>query len=987
MKTISLLILFLSSVVALSLLGGPTVSEAHATTAGFKAGRIIDDSVMTDAKSMSASQIQSFLNSKVPTCDTNGQQLSEYGGPDLNKDGKVQRWEWGKANYNQTKFICLKNWKTSGGTSAAQIIYDKAQKYSINPKVLIVLLQKEQGLVTDTWPLDIQYRTATGYGCPDTSACDSTYYGFVNQVDWAAHLFHSVITRDPNWYSPYIKGSNYIRWSPTSSCGGSTVSVQNWSTASLYDYTPYQPNKAALDAGYGTGNSCSSYGNRNFYNYFTDWFGTTFSPSYSSRYVSQSANPSLLPDTQTTVYITLRNTGNQTWYDDTTASAAGKKPIHLSTSRDINKPSDFADTSWGSYKNRPAVQFTTVYDSTGAAYDTNPHIVKEGETAKFQFTLSIPDQYPAGSYREYFQLVQEGGIGPIPISIIPWITITVQKDMQAQYSTQSSYPSLRGGETSNGNYITFKNTGNTNWYDNATAGANDAKPVRLATFNPLNHASDFADSSWGADKNRPTGTFATVYDKNGTAYSSNPHVVKPGESAKFQFTITAPDNYTPGTYREYFGPIEEGGTGVIPVNVTPWVDITTESAPAAKPASGSSAEGVAQTMPLMRTYSFKNTGTTTWSSSSTTLKLTSGSSTGIAGSGWLDATTPARLNEASVAPGATGTFTVGYRPTASPGTYSLSFEPAINGTSIAVSPMKVKITVASPLYKASYHSQSSFPTMLQNTTKQVYFRFKNVGNVTWYDTQSASAAGVRPVVLAATDPINRMSSFNANFTRENRPTTIFSKVFESDGSTLASNQHAALPGQIVEFGFTLTAPDDLAPGSYKEMFQPIVEGGQPWSMQQVAWLYVHVTDSDNTAVYYDQSSYPTIARGGTGTFFFRFQNKGNSTWMDSASVQNGLQPVHLATTDPINRISAFNASFSTPNRPNIQFSAVYESDGTTLAPDQHVVKPNQIAKFAFTLKVPANKPIGIYKEVFQPIIEGGRPWDMNQIAWLYLTVK
>ena len=29
------------------------------------------------------------------------------------------------------------------------------------------------------------------------------------------------------------------------------------------------------DAGYGTGDSCSAYGNRNFYNYFTDWFGET----------------------------------------------------------------------------------------------------------------------------------------------------------------------------------------------------------------------------------------------------------------------------------------------------------------------------------------------------------------------------------------------------------------------------------------------------------------------------------------------------------------------------------------------------------------------------------------------------------------------------------------------------------------------------------------------------------------------------------------
>lgn len=49
--------------------------------------------------------------------------------------------------------------------------------------------------------------------------------------------------------------------------------IRNQATASLYNYTPYQPNAAALAAGYGTGDACSSYGNRNFWNYFSDWFG------------------------------------------------------------------------------------------------------------------------------------------------------------------------------------------------------------------------------------------------------------------------------------------------------------------------------------------------------------------------------------------------------------------------------------------------------------------------------------------------------------------------------------------------------------------------------------------------------------------------------------------------------------------------------------------------------------------------------------------
>ncbi len=276
------LVVLLVAISAFTALINPQQTKALSSS-DFNAGYIISDSVFTNKTSMSTSQIQAFLNSKVPTCDTNGQQLSEYGGPDLNSDGKVQRWEWGKANYNQTVFTCLKDYQ-QGGRSSAQIIYDTSQEFNINPQVLIVLLQKEQALVTDTWPLDTpQYRSATGYGCPDTAACDTQYYGFTNQVRWAATMYKAIMTDSPTWYTPYELGNNSIPWHPnTGSCGYSTVNIENSATQALYNYTPYRPNQAALNAGYGSGDSCSSYGNRNFFAYFTDWFGSTTDPLISS---------------------------------------------------------------------------------------------------------------------------------------------------------------------------------------------------------------------------------------------------------------------------------------------------------------------------------------------------------------------------------------------------------------------------------------------------------------------------------------------------------------------------------------------------------------------------------------------------------------------------------------------------------------------------------------------------------------------------------
>lgn len=293
-----------------------------ANTSNFQAGDIIDDSVFTNANTMSVTDIQNFLNSKVPTCDTNhtgtvGGTGTAYNPPficlkdfyenpsatytvsfsylDSNCTAQAgSRTYYYNNAYQYTSLTPVYNngdchqgyvlkatiqtmngVRPSGSISAAQIIYNLAQQYQINPQVLIVLLQKEQGLVTDTWPEPWEYQSATGYGCPDYSPCNAGYSGFSNQLTQSATMFRAIMNNSPTWYTPYVLGNNFIQYSPISSCGGSNVYVQNRATQALYNYTPYQPDAAALAAGYGNGDSCSSYGNRNFWLYFTDWFGPT----------------------------------------------------------------------------------------------------------------------------------------------------------------------------------------------------------------------------------------------------------------------------------------------------------------------------------------------------------------------------------------------------------------------------------------------------------------------------------------------------------------------------------------------------------------------------------------------------------------------------------------------------------------------------------------------------------------------------------------
>jgi len=244
--------------------------KVDAAEASWNPGRIIDDAVFTDYNSMTADQIQLFLKSKVPKCDN-----WATGGSTT-----TARRDYVRSKGFDVPLTCIADFNENG-KSAAQIIYDTAQEFKISPKVLLVLIQKEQGLITDDWPLPTQYRSATGYGCPDSTpgVCDGQYYGFTNQVRWASKMFRAIMNNSPTWYTPYILGSNVIQYNPSSSCGSSTVIIENRATQALYNYTPYQPNDAALAAQMGTTVNCGAYGNLNFYRYFTNWFGNPLDTS------------------------------------------------------------------------------------------------------------------------------------------------------------------------------------------------------------------------------------------------------------------------------------------------------------------------------------------------------------------------------------------------------------------------------------------------------------------------------------------------------------------------------------------------------------------------------------------------------------------------------------------------------------------------------------------------------------------------------------
>ena len=272
----------------LAFLRNGVVNDSEATT-GFNAGHIISDYVMGNYNSMTVDEIQAFLDSKnscnVPLSALSGGYLDGETYSITYASGRTYKW-----HVKDGMFVCMAkekfgdNGAIGEGKTAAQLIYDYAQEYRINPQVILVILEKEQSLLSDGYPNNFDYGWALGFGAYDYGEWNTKYAGFKEQLR-AAFDFYSWFLyeydEDEAWwsYDPeqseiYVRlGQSNILYNPDWECGYSSVNVENRATVALYVYTPYQPNEAALAAGSGTGDYCSSYGNRNFYNYFTKWFG------------------------------------------------------------------------------------------------------------------------------------------------------------------------------------------------------------------------------------------------------------------------------------------------------------------------------------------------------------------------------------------------------------------------------------------------------------------------------------------------------------------------------------------------------------------------------------------------------------------------------------------------------------------------------------------------------------------------------------------
>jgi D-alanyl-D-alanine endopeptidase (penicillin-binding protein 7) len=191
-----------------------------ATADEFNPNFILSDEEMQDWKTMDKVGIQAFLDERESF-------LSTY--RTLDKDGTER--------------------------SASEIIYNASVDNKINPKYLLVKLQKEQSLITAKNPTEKQLDGATGYGITDGCGwtCE-TYFrnqGFGKQVDSAAGIIR--------WYYDNVFSQTWIKRPPlTYEIDGQLITPATLATAFLYTYTPHIQ------------------GNKNFWVLWQSWFDQVY---------------------------------------------------------------------------------------------------------------------------------------------------------------------------------------------------------------------------------------------------------------------------------------------------------------------------------------------------------------------------------------------------------------------------------------------------------------------------------------------------------------------------------------------------------------------------------------------------------------------------------------------------------------------------------------------------------------------------------------
>lgn len=279
---------FISALVIISF---PLSAFAQGIDPNFNPNKLIEDKIFSDTQTFGgAAGIQKFLENKGSVlANTDPQFLIKLKEPAITF--LKQSLEDPEPNLPRLR-------------SAAELIWDTSVQSGLNPQVILVTLNKEQGLITSkTDPNDPDLQRALdhamGFACPDSGGCGNLFPGFYYQLfgnndssnnrylgagKSLMKSFNTVNGRGPN--SSNVGDTITL----DNTLGGydgitpqQTITLSNNSTAALYRYTPHVFN-----------------GNYNFWRFFISWFryanGTLLKTASSNDvYIIQNGLKQLVP--------------------------------------------------------------------------------------------------------------------------------------------------------------------------------------------------------------------------------------------------------------------------------------------------------------------------------------------------------------------------------------------------------------------------------------------------------------------------------------------------------------------------------------------------------------------------------------------------------------------------------------------------------------------------------------------------------------------
>jgi hypothetical protein len=627
--------------------------KSHSAYA-FNANDLIGDGVFDNVNSMSASAIDSWLNTYFPnSCISTN---NGFSAPDPTGYSP-----------NPSQFFY-----SSTAVSAGTVIYDAAQAYGINPQVLLATLQKEESLIDGgagcaTW----QYASAVGYGCTDSGTNTHNYSypggglvtplyyingspvnsisgscvnsgpkaGFSEQVIHAAWLLEfsrhksegdtgwAIIkgnwnncddnnTCPASWnipasdacYSGFMTQGTFKRCPTDTSAiyydgyatiDGSSVHMDNGATASLYVYTPHFS------------------GNQSFDNLFTSWFGpldVQYSWSIQSLTYSTGTN-SFGNGVAGTVTLKATNNSTVPWYN------YGNTPVRLGTWTP-GRVSPLYSPGWLS-NTRPANMTESQVDPGG--------------TATFTFPVNVNN---LGTYVEALNLVVENS------QWMPWTGLSPTINIKPAYQWQVSSVSYGAGTglmvpgTTQQITVVAENIGFTTWSNSS------GPPIRLGTWQPGRQSS--------VAYNWLSSIRATQLSESSVA---------PGQTGTFQFSVRVPST---GIFYERMNLVAEGQAWFNDAGLTLYLEGGTYSW---KPLWSSYSTGSNANLPrgtsMTVTVKVQNTGNIPWTNTSSNsypwevrFATDNPENRGsfLYDPSWISDIRPAALQESIVQPGQQGTF-------------------------------------------------------------------------------------------------------------------------------------------------------------------------------------------------------------------------------------------------------------------------------------------------------------------------------------------